>query len=32
MATWILQDARVWRVVITTEDDDSRRIEITAPG
>jgi len=31
LATWIPEDARVWRVVITTEDDDSRRIEITTP-
>ena len=31
LATWIPADARVWRVAITTEDDDTRRIEITAP-
>jgi tRNA threonylcarbamoyladenosine biosynthesis protein TsaE len=31
LATWIPADARVWRVAITTEEDDSRRIEITAP-
>jgi tRNA threonylcarbamoyladenosine biosynthesis protein TsaE len=31
LATWIPADARVWRIAITTEDDDSRRIEITAP-
>jgi tRNA threonylcarbamoyladenosine biosynthesis protein TsaE len=31
LATWIPADARVWRVVITTEDDDSRSIEITSP-
>jgi len=31
LATWIPHDARVWRVVITTEADDSRRIEITPP-
>jgi len=31
LATWIPRDARVWRVVITTEADDSRRIEITSP-
>ncbi len=31
LATWIPADARVWRVVITTEDDDTRRIEIAAP-
>jgi tRNA threonylcarbamoyladenosine biosynthesis protein TsaE len=32
LATWIPADARVWRIAITTEDDDSRRIEITAPN
>jgi tRNA threonylcarbamoyl adenosine modification protein YjeE len=31
LAIWVPTDARVWRVVITTEDDDSRRIEITPP-
>jgi len=31
LATWIPADARVWRVAITTEDDDSRRIEVTPP-
>jgi len=31
LATWIPVDARVWRVAITTEDDDSRRIEVTPP-
>ncbi len=31
LATWIPADARVWRVLITTEDDDARRIEVTAP-
>lgn len=31
MAKWIPADARVWRVVITTDDADARRIEITAP-
>lgn len=31
LATWIPTDARTWRVAITTEDDDSRRIEIAAP-
>jgi tRNA A37 threonylcarbamoyladenosine biosynthesis protein TsaE len=31
LATWIPVDARVWRVAITTLDDDSRRIAITAP-
>ena len=31
LATWIPADARVWRVAITTEADNSRRIEITAP-
>ena len=31
LATWIPSDARVWRVVITAEPDDSRRIEITSP-
>ena len=32
LATWIPADSRVWRVAITTEDDDSRRIEITPPA
>ena len=32
LATWIPADARVWRVAITTADDDSRRIEITPPS
>jgi len=32
LATWIPHDARVWRVVITTESGDARRIEIVAPG
>lgn len=32
LATWIPHDARVWRVVITTGDDDVRQIEIVAPG
>ncbi len=31
LATWMPRDARVWRVVITTEDGDARRIEIEAP-
>ena len=31
LATWIPADARVWRVVITTGTDDTRRIEITSP-
>jgi len=31
LATWIPADARVWRVAITTEKADTRRIEITAP-
>jgi tRNA threonylcarbamoyl adenosine modification protein YjeE len=31
LAAWIPSDARVWRVVITTEPDDSRHIEITSP-
>ena len=31
LATWIPLDARVWRVVITTGADDTRRIEIMAP-
>jgi len=31
LATWIPHDARVWRVVITTDDDDARQIEIAAP-
>jgi len=32
LATWIPADARVWRVAITIEKDDTRRIEITPPG
>ena len=32
LATWIPADSRTWRVEITTADDDSRRIEITAPS
>jgi tRNA threonylcarbamoyladenosine biosynthesis protein TsaE len=31
LATWIPADARVWRVAITTQDDDSRLIEVTPP-
>jgi tRNA threonylcarbamoyl adenosine modification protein YjeE len=31
LATWIPSDARVWRVVITTNPDDTRRIEISQP-
>lgn len=31
LATWIPADARVWRVRITTEEDDSRQIVITSP-
>jgi len=31
LATWIPADARVWRIAITTGDDDSRRIEVTPP-
>jgi tRNA threonylcarbamoyl adenosine modification protein YjeE len=32
LATWIPTDARTWRVSITTEDDDSRLIEIMPPS
>jgi tRNA threonylcarbamoyladenosine biosynthesis protein TsaE len=32
LATWIPSDARVWRVAITTEEDDSRLIEIKPPS
>lgn len=32
LSTWIPADARVWRVAITIEKDDTRRIEITPPG
>lgn len=32
LATWMPSDARVWRLEITTLDDDSRRIEITPPN
>jgi tRNA threonylcarbamoyl adenosine modification protein YjeE len=31
LATWIPADARVWRVAVTTEEADTRRIEITPP-
>jgi tRNA threonylcarbamoyladenosine biosynthesis protein TsaE len=31
LATWIPADARVWRIAITTEEDDTRRIEIIPP-
>jgi tRNA threonylcarbamoyladenosine biosynthesis protein TsaE len=31
LATWIPTDARVWRVAITIEEDDTRSIEITPP-
>ncbi len=31
LATWIPTDARIWRVRISTNDDDSRQIEIIAP-
>ena len=32
MATWIPRGARVWRVALTTRDDDTRIVEITPPG
>ena len=32
LATWIPSDSRVWRVTITTQDDDSRLIEVTPPN
>jgi tRNA threonylcarbamoyladenosine biosynthesis protein TsaE len=32
LATWIPIDARIWRVRITAQSDDSRRIEITKPS
>ena len=32
LATWIPADARTWRVRITTNDDDSRQIEIIPPS
>ena len=32
LATWIPADARVWRIAITTGDDESHRIEITTPN
>ncbi len=32
LARWLPADARVWRVTITTEDDDSRRIEVAPPN
>jgi tRNA threonylcarbamoyl adenosine modification protein YjeE len=31
LATWIPATARVWRVAITTREDDSRLIEVTSP-
>ena len=31
LATWLPDDARTWRVAITVEKDDSRRIEIHPP-
>ncbi len=31
LARWVPADARTWRVAITTEGDDSRRIEVTPP-
>jgi len=31
LATWIPADARVWRLAITIENDNSRRIEVTPP-
>jgi len=31
IADWIPADARVWRVAITTNADDTRRIEVTSP-
>ena len=31
LATWIPADARTWRIAITTEEDNSRRIEVAAP-
>lgn len=31
LATWIPADARVWRVAVTTEEADTRRIVITPP-
>jgi len=31
LATWIPADARTWRIALTTEEDDSRRIEIAPP-
>ena len=32
LATWIPRDARIWRVASSTEDDDSRRIELIPPS
>ena len=32
LATWIPADARIWRIAVTTEGDDSRLIEITKPS
>ena len=31
LATWIPPDARVWRIAITSEEDDSRQIVIIPP-
>ncbi len=32
LATWLAADSRVWRVSISTQDDESRLIEIISPG
>lgn len=32
LATWVPADARIWRIAITTEGDESRSIEITPPN
>lgn len=31
LATWLAADSRVWRVSISTQDDESRLIEIISP-
>lgn len=32
LARWLPSDARCWRVIFTSPDNDSRQIEVMAPG
>jgi len=32
IGTWIPADARLWKITITAEDDDTRTIEVTPPA